>query len=161
MLINEYEYQRMFEAESHLWWYKILHEKILKLISLNKNDKNLKILDAGCGTGGLITFLKKNGYLNIKGFDYSDAAVSFCKQRNLAHSSFSTWHHRLLKLSLVSKPAHFIPIKVREEKTPIPTLEETSVLVLMIKKEVALHIPAHVNKSSLKSCLEVLGILPC
>lgn len=73
----------MFEAESHLWWYKILHEKILKLISLNKNDKNLKILDAGCGTGGLLTFLKKNGYLNIKGFDYSDAAVSFCKQRNL------------------------------------------------------------------------------
>jgi SAM-dependent methyltransferase len=73
----------MFEAETDMWWYKILHEKILKLITLNTNNKNLKILDAGCGTGGLITFLSQNGYKNIKGFDYSDDAVLFCKKRNL------------------------------------------------------------------------------
>ncbi len=73
----------MYEAETQLWWYKILHEKILKLIILNSNNKNIKILDAGCGTGGLMTFLQKNGYSNIKGFDYSDDAVLFCKKRNL------------------------------------------------------------------------------
>ena len=84
MLINYEEYQAMYEAEEKLWWYKVLHEKVLKEIQ-NKFGKNaqIKILDAGCGTGGLMSFLIKNGYQNIQGFDYSVDAVSFCKERNL------------------------------------------------------------------------------
>ncbi|MDZ7934426.1 MAG: class I SAM-dependent methyltransferase [Emticicia sp.] len=74
----------MFEAEEKLWWYKILHEKVLKEIQ-NKFQENrqIKILDAGCGTGGLMNFLIMNGYQNIQGFDYSEDAVSFCKERSL------------------------------------------------------------------------------
>ncbi len=85
MLINYDEYRAMYEAEEKLWWYKVLHEKVLKEIK-NKFGKNkqIKILDAGCGTGGLMSFLLKNGYQNIQGFDYSVDAVSFCKERNLA-----------------------------------------------------------------------------
>jgi len=84
MLINYDEYRMMYEAEEKLWWYKILHEKVLKEIQ-NKfiENKEIKILDAGCGTGGLMNFLIKHGYNNIQGFDYSEDAVSFCKERNL------------------------------------------------------------------------------
>lgn len=84
MLINYDEYRMMYEAEEKLWWYKILHEKVLKEIQ-NKfiENKEIKILDAGCGTGGLMSFLIKHGYENIQGFDYSEDAVSFCKERNL------------------------------------------------------------------------------
>ena len=85
MLINFEEYQAMYEAEEKLWWYKVLHEKVLKEIQLKfVENKQIKILDAGCGTGGLMSFLIKNGYQNIQGFDYSNDAVSFCKERNLA-----------------------------------------------------------------------------
>lgn len=85
MLINYDEYRAMYEAEEKLWWYKVLHEKVLNEIR-NKfgENKQIQILDAGCGTGGLMSLLLKNGYQNIQGFDYSVDAVSFCKERNLA-----------------------------------------------------------------------------
>lgn len=84
MLINYDEYRMMYEAEEKLWWYRILHEKVLKEIQYRfRENKQIKILDAGCGTGGLMSFLINNGYHNIQGFDYSIDAVSFCKERNL------------------------------------------------------------------------------
>jgi SAM-dependent methyltransferase len=84
MLINYEEYRMMFEAEEKLWWYSILHEKVLaEIVKKFGQNKQIKILDAGCGTGGLMTFLIKNGYSNIQGFDYSEDAVSFCKERKL------------------------------------------------------------------------------
>ncbi len=84
MLINYEEYLAMYQAEEKLWWYKVLHEKVLKEIQKKfQENKQIKILDAGCGTGGLMSFLIKNGYSNIQGFDYSQDAVSFCKERNL------------------------------------------------------------------------------
>lgn len=83
MLSNDHEYQKMFDAETQLWWYKILHEKILNILNQNFSEKTINILDAGCGTGGLQLFLIKNGYKNIEGFDYSEAAVALCKSRNL------------------------------------------------------------------------------
>jgi len=85
MLINYDEYRMMYEAEEKLWWYRILHEKVLKEIQNRFHEnKQIKILDAGCGTGGLMSFLIKHGYENIQGFDYSEDAVNFCKERNLA-----------------------------------------------------------------------------
>jgi 2-polyprenyl-3-methyl-5-hydroxy-6-metoxy-1,4-benzoquinol methylase len=85
MLINYDEYKAMHEAEEKLWWYRILHEKVLKEIQRKfQGNKQIKILDAGCGTGGLMNFLIKNGYHNIQGFDYSVDAVNFCKERNLS-----------------------------------------------------------------------------
>lgn len=84
MLINYEEYRMMYEAEEKLWWYRILHEKVLQEIQKKfQENKQIKILDAGCGTGGLMSFLIKNGYQNIQGFDYSADAVSFCKERSL------------------------------------------------------------------------------
>jgi SAM-dependent methyltransferase len=83
LLKNEAEYRQMFETETSLWWYKILHKKVLDYISQYFNTKEITILDAGCGTGGLMTFLINNGYKNIKGFDYSIDAVKYCKKRNL------------------------------------------------------------------------------
>ncbi|RYU97202.1 class I SAM-dependent methyltransferase [Emticicia agri] len=84
MLSSREEYQMMYDSEEKLWWYKILHEKILKEIkSKFAEDKSINILDAGCGTGGLMSFLIQHGYKNIEGFDFSKDAVSFCKERKL------------------------------------------------------------------------------
>ena len=85
MIDNRLEYQRMYETERKLWWYQILHGKVLGQIRkhFKAMDPDLKILDAACGTGGLLSFLKENGYSNLRGFDYSRHAIEFSKERGL------------------------------------------------------------------------------
>lgn len=80
MLNSFVEYEKMFNAEKFHWWYKSLHELVLGNLPV---DKNIQILDAGCGTGGLISFLQAGGYKNIQGFDISDFAVEFCKKQGI------------------------------------------------------------------------------
>jgi SAM-dependent methyltransferase len=82
MIDSPVEYSRMVAVESDLWWYKALHRHVLKVVdchSLKRSSKN--ILDAGCGTGGMMRFLRNAGYTSIEGFDLSDTAI--------AHSSLS------------------------------------------------------------------------
>ncbi len=84
MLINRSEYQKMFESEQTHWWYKTLHNKVLKAIRDEfAEDKSISILDAGCGTGGMLEILKLEGYTNIQGFDFSEDAVEFCSFRDI------------------------------------------------------------------------------
>lgn len=85
MIDNRLEYQRMYETERKLWWYQILHGKVLGQIRkhFRAMDPDLKILDAACGTGGLMSFLKENGYSNLRGFDYSQHAIDFSNERGL------------------------------------------------------------------------------
>jgi SAM-dependent methyltransferase len=85
MIDNRDEYQKMYDVERKLWWYKILHTKVLKRIRKHFGNKyaDLKILDAACGTGGLLSFLKEQGFKNLSGFDYSVHAVGFSQERSL------------------------------------------------------------------------------
>lgn len=85
MIDNRHEYQKMYAVESKLWWYKILHDKVLTQIRqhFGANKPDIKILDAACGTGGLLIFLQKNGFINSSGFDFSEHAVEFSLERKL------------------------------------------------------------------------------
>lgn len=42
-------------------------------------DKNIKILDAGCGDGRFVNELCERGFLDVIGTDYSERALSFAK----------------------------------------------------------------------------------
>lgn len=79
----EEEYYRMADTENEHWWYRCLHFLVLNHIKKYFKDRNIKMIDAGCGTGGLITFMKNQGYVNMDGFDVSDTAVQICKKRNI------------------------------------------------------------------------------
>lgn len=85
MIDNRLEYQKMYDVERTLWWYQILHNKVLTQIKKHFGGINpeLKIMDAACGTGGLLSFLKEQGFKNLSGFDYSSHAVDFSLERNL------------------------------------------------------------------------------
>jgi SAM-dependent methyltransferase len=81
---SESEFRMMYEAEEKLWWYRVLHEKVL--IEIQQRfafRKDLSILDLGCGTGGLLHYLRKKKFTNLQGIDYSDASIYFSKTRNL------------------------------------------------------------------------------
>ncbi|AKD54329.1 class I SAM-dependent DNA methyltransferase [Spirosoma radiotolerans] len=78
------EYEKMFRLEGQLWWYRSLHERVDTALQQQFGQRrDMAILDAGCGTGGLLDFLRRRGYTNLRGLDGSADAVAFCQQREL------------------------------------------------------------------------------
>jgi 2-polyprenyl-3-methyl-5-hydroxy-6-metoxy-1,4-benzoquinol methylase len=75
-------YTEMFSVEDKHWWYVGLHDLVTTLVKQSFPPKKLKILYAGCGTGGLISILSNLGH-TVDGIDYSEDAVGFCKERGL------------------------------------------------------------------------------
>jgi SAM-dependent methyltransferase len=78
------EYEKMFRLEGQLWWYRILHKRVEAVLKQHFGaEKTIQVLDAGCGTGGLLSFLRQRGYSNLQGIDGSADAVAFCQTRDL------------------------------------------------------------------------------
>ena len=78
------EYEKMFRLEGKLWWYRNLHERVEESIRRRfGNRRDVAILDAGCGTGGMLDYLRRRGYTNLRGLDGSADAVAFCHERDL------------------------------------------------------------------------------
>ena len=67
--------------DSILDWYKLsfdYYDKFLKQHLKLSEDK--KILELGCGIGGLLYFLKKSGCENYLGVDISEEQLSICQK---------------------------------------------------------------------------------
>lgn len=79
MIGKQYEYNAMATCEKEMWWFKCLHEITLEKIE-KLSCKEAKILDAGCGTGGMLTYLHNDGFTNITGFDLSSDAIAHAKK---------------------------------------------------------------------------------
>lgn len=47
-------------------------------------DRTARILDAGCGSGYLLEFLRERGYVNAHGVDTSQEQVDFCRGKGLS-----------------------------------------------------------------------------
>jgi ubiquinone/menaquinone biosynthesis C-methylase UbiE len=78
------EYRIMREAEDVHWWYRGLRGVMFALLGLDKApSKGRRLLDAGCGTGGNMSALKRAGFTHVLGFDYSAHGIYFCRQRGL------------------------------------------------------------------------------
>lgn len=84
MIKNEIEYQKMAETEETLWWYRALHELVLAALLKLSKDRGLTILDAGAGTGGLLSFLKQHGYYQLRGFDISPNAINYARRKGIS-----------------------------------------------------------------------------
>lgn len=103
------EYRRMFELESHYWWFvarRRLALKLLKKYLPRRSDPSDKsdpsdsrprtatpqhrntatpptVLDLGCGTGAVLKDLSE--FSNPVGLDMSQVALGFCRTRGLSH----------------------------------------------------------------------------
>jgi len=75
------EYNILFNVEDNYWWYVGLRGLIISFIDgINKKGNNLKILDAGCGTGKTLDECRA---YNIYGIDFSGEAIKYCELRGL------------------------------------------------------------------------------
>ncbi len=83
MLDTPREYDRMAQAEGKHWWYRALHHLVLAALQRHPRGGQLALLDAGCGSGGLLWFLRQHGFASATGFDISPHAVDWCRTRGL------------------------------------------------------------------------------
>lgn len=67
--------------EDEHWWYATLHHLVLEHLK-TRVPVGKRLLDAGCGTGGL---LAKLAAWDAHGIDASPAAISHCLERGLRH----------------------------------------------------------------------------
>ncbi len=73
-------YQKMYDLEETHWWFVGKRKIIFSILDkFYKKRKDLKILDVGCGTGIMLTHLKKYG--DVTGVDDSAIALSLCRKR--------------------------------------------------------------------------------
>ncbi len=79
--MNDAELRKMSEVEEKLWWYKNLHQKVIAALKESNICSRAQILDAGCGTGGLLQRLRESGYKHGEGFDLAAESVEHTKKR--------------------------------------------------------------------------------
>ncbi len=74
------EYQVMYRVEDTLWWYRGMRAIMRAVIErCCPAGQRLRILDAGCGTGGAMTYLSDYG--QVTGLDLESTAVRLGRQR--------------------------------------------------------------------------------
>jgi len=74
-------YHNLSQVEKKHWYFsarrKFLQDLILRFILANKKERDLKILDVGCGTGGTTDFLA--GFGKVIGIEPSEVAINIFK----------------------------------------------------------------------------------
>ncbi|MBK9989421.1 MAG: class I SAM-dependent methyltransferase [Verrucomicrobia bacterium] len=80
--MNDAEYHQLAELEDRLWHFEALHDHVRRTFSKHKLPATAKILDAGCGTGGLLRRMS-NWFpsAQLRGIDLSPLAVQLARVR--------------------------------------------------------------------------------
>lgn len=90
------EYEKMYEAETHYFWFVAKHRLLLSIIGdLLSGIENPKILDIGCGTGGFLKAVGSAG--DAVGLDWDKGALLFCHKRRLRKLILADWDFPPLK----------------------------------------------------------------
>ncbi len=83
------EYKVMYNVEDSHWWYVGMQRITTVLVErFYPGRTDLRILDAGCGTGAAMTFLAPFGH--VTGIDFSPYALDFSRRRSHARLGQAT-----------------------------------------------------------------------
>ena len=75
------EYQALRAVEDDHWWFRSLNELVVRQVRDTFPAKRPQVLDAGCGTGGLLARLSE--IAAVEGIDGSEIAVELCTERGI------------------------------------------------------------------------------
>ncbi len=76
------QYEILYQIEETHWWYLGMRRMVGSLLSSYLGEeRSVRILDAGCGTGGMVKYLQQFG--SVVGMDLADEALALCRRRDL------------------------------------------------------------------------------
>src|SRR5213075_1256134 len=88
------EHDIMRAVEDRYWWYQALRQHVADSIELGA--AKLSVLDAGCGSGGMLAALRKKfPHAELTGIDESEHAIELCRARNMGARLFRAGVHDL------------------------------------------------------------------
>lgn len=80
--MNADEYHKLAAVEDRMWYFRALHAHVERALAANFSGRPAQILDAGCGTGGLIVRLApRHPTWRWTGIDAEPLACNFAAQR--------------------------------------------------------------------------------
>ncbi|MDO8303738.1 MAG: methyltransferase domain-containing protein [Sedimentisphaerales bacterium] len=75
------EYERLYQAEERLWWFRAMHLFLRRLLPReHRMPGEFLALDIGCGTGGFLKKLSGAGYQTM-GLEYARIALDYTRLR--------------------------------------------------------------------------------
>ncbi len=76
------EYRKLAEVEDRMWYFRALNRRVVHWLARQLPPGPARVLDAGCGTGGLITTLRgANADWRLTGLDFMPLACSLARER--------------------------------------------------------------------------------
>jgi SAM-dependent methyltransferase len=79
--MHEVEYAHMHEEEERHWWYVGMRAIMSALLAPDSLPREPLVLDAGCGTGYNMGWLRQKYGARVTGIDFSSHALDFCRRR--------------------------------------------------------------------------------
>jgi len=85
--MEAHEFEPLYRLEEKYWWF-IAMRKITDTIAARElQNADVRILDAGCGTGFNLAYFSANGKREVFGIDIADAALAYIRKRGLRNAA--------------------------------------------------------------------------
>jgi ubiquinone/menaquinone biosynthesis C-methylase UbiE len=79
--MKPHEHDIMRSVEDSYWWYQALRRHVIA--SIEPDGQKFSLLDAGCGSGGMLARLRQEfPEADLSGIDASAHAIEICRERN-------------------------------------------------------------------------------
>lgn len=93
--MEKHVYTETYKLEKDYWWHVSKRSLVKQALKKTFGDKkNIHILDAGCGTGIMMSEMEQL-YPNVYGLDKSPLAREFCQKRGLKNIHFGDLEKKL------------------------------------------------------------------
>jgi ubiquinone/menaquinone biosynthesis C-methylase UbiE len=75
------DFELLYQLEESYWWFVAMRQITDVVLSRHLEQPNLRILDAGCGTGFNLGYYESGGKREVYGLDIADTALRCVRER--------------------------------------------------------------------------------